>query len=148
MCSNRYSDIFVNCSWVDTRWQQYSTHLHTNSTQNNTINNKTTRITNKTTQITNLEECWLCPVFANYTLAFALQLWKNLSQGSRRDSKYTHYQDTHTLQFLSYSNANFILLKDFFEKSSQILNFIKKTVQSEPSCSMWMDRHDTNSRCS
>jgi hypothetical protein len=21
------------CSWVDTRWQQYSTHLHTNSTQ-------------------------------------------------------------------------------------------------------------------
>ena len=33
-------DIFVNCSCVATRWQQYSTHLHTNSTQNNTINNK------------------------------------------------------------------------------------------------------------
>ena len=32
-------DIFVNCNWVDTRWQQYSTHLHTDSTQNNTINN-------------------------------------------------------------------------------------------------------------
>ena len=31
-------DIFVNCKWVDTRWQQYSTHLHTNSTQNLTIN--------------------------------------------------------------------------------------------------------------
>jgi hypothetical protein len=31
-------------------------------------------MTNKTTQITNLEECWPCPVFANYTLAFALQL--------------------------------------------------------------------------
>jgi hypothetical protein len=30
--------MFVNCSWVDTRWQQYSTHLHTNSTQNNTNN--------------------------------------------------------------------------------------------------------------
>ena len=29
-------DIFVNRSWVDTRWQQYSTHLHTNSTQNDT----------------------------------------------------------------------------------------------------------------
>ena len=29
-------DILVNCSWVDTWWQQYSTHLHTNSTQNNT----------------------------------------------------------------------------------------------------------------
>jgi hypothetical protein len=32
-------DIFVNCNWVATRWQQYSTHLHTNNTQNNTINN-------------------------------------------------------------------------------------------------------------
>jgi hypothetical protein len=29
-------DIFVNCNWVATRWQQYNTHLHTNSTQNNT----------------------------------------------------------------------------------------------------------------
>ena len=27
-------DIFINCKWVDTRWQQYSTHLHTNNTQN------------------------------------------------------------------------------------------------------------------
>jgi hypothetical protein len=26
-------DIY-NCNWVDTRWQQYSTHLHTNNTQN------------------------------------------------------------------------------------------------------------------
>ena len=25
-------DIFVDCNWVDTLWQQYSTHLHTNST--------------------------------------------------------------------------------------------------------------------
>jgi len=30
-------DIFVNCNWVDTRWQWYSTHLHTNNTQNNTM---------------------------------------------------------------------------------------------------------------
>jgi len=34
----RCIDIFVNCNWVDTRWQQYSTHLHTNNRQNNTIN--------------------------------------------------------------------------------------------------------------
>jgi hypothetical protein len=27
-----YCDIFVNCNWVVTRWQQYSTHLHTNNT--------------------------------------------------------------------------------------------------------------------
>jgi hypothetical protein len=25
---------FVNFNWVDTRWQQYSTHLHTDSTHN------------------------------------------------------------------------------------------------------------------
>ena len=29
-------DILINCNWVDTRWQQYSTHLHSNNTQNNT----------------------------------------------------------------------------------------------------------------
>jgi hypothetical protein len=46
-----------------------------------------------------LEECWPCPVFANYTLATTEgKAQENLSQGSRRDSKYTHYQDTHTLQ--------------------------------------------------
>jgi hypothetical protein len=31
-------DIDIICNWFDTRWQQYSTHLHTNNTQNNTIN--------------------------------------------------------------------------------------------------------------
>jgi len=30
-------DVFLICSWVDTRWQYYSTHLHTNNTQNNTM---------------------------------------------------------------------------------------------------------------
>jgi hypothetical protein len=29
-------DVFVNWNWVDTRWQQYSTHLHTNNTQTDT----------------------------------------------------------------------------------------------------------------
>jgi hypothetical protein len=29
-------DIFVNSNWVVTRWQKYSTHLHTNNTQNDT----------------------------------------------------------------------------------------------------------------
>ena len=29
------TDLFVNYNWVDTRWQWYSTHLHTNNTQNN-----------------------------------------------------------------------------------------------------------------
>jgi hypothetical protein len=31
-------DISLNCNWVDTLWQQYSTHLHTNSTQNDKKN--------------------------------------------------------------------------------------------------------------
>ena len=40
-CQNMYKrmilyDIFVNCNWVVTRWQKYSTHLHTNNTQNDT----------------------------------------------------------------------------------------------------------------
>jgi len=28
----RMYDMFVNWNWVDSRWQQYSTHLHTNKT--------------------------------------------------------------------------------------------------------------------
>jgi hypothetical protein len=31
-----FISIYYNCNWFDTRWQQYSTHLHTNSTQNGT----------------------------------------------------------------------------------------------------------------
>jgi len=31
-----YIYIFVNCHWVANHWQYYSTHLHTNSTQNET----------------------------------------------------------------------------------------------------------------
>jgi hypothetical protein len=47
-----------------------STHLHTNNTYNNTNNNRTTQIT------INVEECGPRPVFASFTLAFALQLRK------------------------------------------------------------------------
>ena len=43
--------IFVICNCVDTRWQQYSTHLHTNNTQNNTKF---------------LEECGPCPIFCGF----------------------------------------------------------------------------------
>jgi hypothetical protein len=46
---------------------------------------RTTQITTEQHKITtNVEECWPCPVFASFTLAFALQLkkkaTKNLSQ--------------------------------------------------------------------
>jgi hypothetical protein len=88
-----------------------STHLHTNNTQNNTNNNRTTQIA------TNVEECEPCPVFANFTLAFALRLRKKHGKTSVRMRKtslrlkktsvrvrYTYYQNnpppphTHTLQ--------------------------------------------------
>jgi len=64
---DRYIDMFVNCHRVDTRWQQYSTHLHVNNTQNNTIN---------------LGRMSAVPVFASYTLAFALQLRKKHGENS------------------------------------------------------------------
>jgi hypothetical protein len=38
-------DIFVNCNWVVTRWQKYSTHLHTNN-----IHNDTKQTIHRTTQ--------------------------------------------------------------------------------------------------
>jgi hypothetical protein len=82
-----------------------STHLHTNSTQNNTNNNRTTQMQ------TNVEECGPCPVFASFTLAFALQLRKKHGKTSFRVRKnavrlrktsvevqYAYYQNTHTLQ--------------------------------------------------
>jgi hypothetical protein len=53
----------------------YTKTIH-RTTQNNTIN--------KTTQTTNLEECWPCPVFVGFTLAFALQLRKKHGKTSVR----------------------------------------------------------------
>jgi len=46
---------FVNCKWVDTRWQQYSTHLHTNNTQNNTMIQNIQNRTYITIRIHNLQ---------------------------------------------------------------------------------------------
>ena len=45
----------------------------------------------------NLEECGPCPVFAGFTLAFALQLSKKHGKPSVR-VQYTYHQNTHTLQ--------------------------------------------------
>jgi hypothetical protein len=55
-----------------------STHLHTNNTQNNTNNNRTTQIA------TNVEESGPCPVFASFTLSFALQLRKKHGKATVR----------------------------------------------------------------
>ena len=50
--------------------KQYIERHKTNNTQNNTID------TNSTWNNTIQEECGPCPVFARYTLAFALELRK------------------------------------------------------------------------
>jgi hypothetical protein len=66
-------------------WHPVAVHIYTQTILR--TSQLTTRITNKTTQITNLEERWPCPVFANYTLAFALQLRKKHGKPSVRVAK-------------------------------------------------------------
>jgi hypothetical protein len=57
-------------------------HIYTQTVRRTTPNN------NRTTQTTtNMEECGPCPVFVSFTLAFALQLWKNHGETSVRVRK-------------------------------------------------------------
>ena len=86
-------DIFINCNWVVTRWQYTFTHKQYTEQHNRT---------------TNVEECGPCPVFASFTLAFAIQLRKKHGKTSVRLRKpsvtvlpktHTHYKThsyTHT----------------------------------------------------
>jgi hypothetical protein len=67
-------DIFVNCNWVATRWQQYSTHLHTNNTQNNTFH-QFGRV---------LAVPRLCELYPDICLTTEQKARKTLSQGSWR----------------------------------------------------------------
>jgi hypothetical protein len=67
---------------VDTRWQQYITHLHTNSTHN--------------TEKGKFGKCGPCPVFASYTLEFALQLRKKHGKTSVRVAKYNNDEQYNT----------------------------------------------------
>jgi len=68
---HNYIDIF-NCSWVDGRWQQYSTHLHTNNTQNNRINLRRVRAVPS-----------LCELYPGTCLTSEEKARKNLSRGRR-----------------------------------------------------------------
>jgi hypothetical protein len=68
-----------NRNWVATRWQLFSTHIHTNNTGN--VSKQTIHRTQKyieqhkkdIEQHNNWEECGPCLVFAGFTLAFALE---------------------------------------------------------------------------
>jgi hypothetical protein len=66
-------DIFVKCSWVDTQWQQYSTHLYANNTYKNTINLRRVQAVPR-----------LCELYPGICLATEEKARKTLSQGSRR----------------------------------------------------------------
>jgi hypothetical protein len=62
-------------------------HITTQSTQTIHRITQSTQTIHRTTQLTNWEEGGPCPVFASYTLAFALQLRKKHGkpcQGNRR----------------------------------------------------------------
>jgi hypothetical protein len=57
-----------------------------------------TQTIHRTTQITtNLEECGPCPVFASFTLAFALQLRKKHGKSFSQDKKNLSQSRVHTL---------------------------------------------------
>jgi hypothetical protein len=76
-----------------------------------TIHRKTQITTEQHKITTNVEECGPCPVFASFTLAFALQLREKhgkTCQGKKTISQikknlrvqYSYYQSNHTLQNL------------------------------------------------
>jgi hypothetical protein len=115
-------DIF-NCNWVDPRWQQYSTHLHTNSTQNT---ENETYITIKRKK--KFGKCWPCPVFASYTLTFALQLRKKHEKTSVMVAARTSQADT--VQY----------------KNNEQYNTQKKTVTQSNTVSQNNKEHNTQQR--
>jgi len=53
------SDISANCNSVDTRWQQYSAHLHNNNEQNNTMKQNTQNGTYITIRILKLTKQYI-----------------------------------------------------------------------------------------
>jgi len=90
-------DIF-NCNWVATRWQLFSTHIHTNNTGNVTKQTiyrtqKYIEQHKKYIEQHNYEECGPCPVFAGFTLAFALQLRKKHGKTSVRVVIHKHTEN-------------------------------------------------------
>jgi len=82
---------------VATRWQSYSTHIHTNNAENDTkktIHRTTQKYIEQhkkyIEQLKNLEECGPCLVFVGFTLEFALQLRKKHGKASVRVAIHKH----------------------------------------------------------
>jgi hypothetical protein len=85
-CDTVLFDIF-NCNWVATRWQYYSTHLHTNSTQNDT--KQTIHRIQKIERHKNIGNLvrpvpQLCVFNTGICLTTEEKPWKSLSQGTQR----------------------------------------------------------------
>ena len=88
-----------------------------------------TQTVHRTTQITTLEECGLCPLFASFTLAFALQLRKKHRKPSVRVRKTSEYsihitKNTHTLQNL-YTHTHTHVTKPTQTHTHTLQNSIK-----------------------
>jgi len=72
-------DMF-NCNWVATWWQWYSTHIHTNNTENDTKQTIRTT-TQKLGRVRAVPR--LCRFWPGICLTTEEKERKNLSQGSR-----------------------------------------------------------------
>ena len=96
-------DIFVNCSWVATRWQQYSTHLHTKNTRNDTKQtiHRTAQQFGRVGAVPHL-----CGFYPGICLTTEEKAWKNLSQGSRRVPAGTMKIYTHAIRTHRHNNKN------------------------------------------
>jgi hypothetical protein len=105
-------DIFVNCNWVATRLQQYSTHLHTNNTQNDTKH--TIHRTTQNIQYTEQHRKFgrvravprLCELYPGICFSTEKKARKNFSQDSRRVPVGTLKVLNHTLRIHRHNNKN------------------------------------------
>ena len=88
--TKRYDMIWYDVIWYDTIYLtaiglssggSSTVHIYTKTVHRTT---QSTQTIHRTTQFTSLEECVPCPVFAKYTLAFALQLRKKHGNTSIR----------------------------------------------------------------
>ena len=98
-----WCDIFVNCSWLDTRWQQCSTNLHTNNTQNDTK-----QTTQRTTQQfgTVLAVPHHCGFYPGTCLTTEEKAHKNLSQGCRKMPAGMMMVHKHTIRIHRHNNED------------------------------------------
>jgi hypothetical protein len=76
-----------------------------------------------------MEECWPCPVFANYTLAFALQLREKHGKTSVRVAK--EIQSIHTIKtpthYKTHPYTHTHITKQFKTTTVQIKLFLRQS---------------------